>query len=329
MLICLEPPFSKSWIHHWNVTGISETKWFGQAVYQVEGYTILHSGRPVSDESPLPQNEGVSIVLHPASAAAWREAGKEWKAVSPRIVRARLKMSTEQSAGTRTPTYVTVVSVYAPTFRAPVEQKEQFYSDLQDTLDEVSEHDLLLMVGDFNARVGSTEQGGNGETWAGVRGAHGVGKMNEAGADLLSFCALNELTIMNTCFQKKNIHKFTWQHPGTKEWHCIDYVVMRQKQRRLCRDVGVVRSADCWTDHKLLCAKILMKVPHKPPAIKKRPRLAVSSLKDSKFRERYSNAVFSEVSQDWNEEASGERNWRTIKEGMRKAAEAILGQERR
>ena len=35
-----------------NVTGISETKWFGQAVYQVEGYTILHSGRPVPDESP-------------------------------------------------------------------------------------------------------------------------------------------------------------------------------------------------------------------------------------------------------------------------------------
>ena len=177
-----------------NVTGISETKWFGQAVYQVEGYTIIHSGRPVPDESPFRRNEGVAIVLDPALAAAWREAGEEWKAVSPRVVRARFKMGTEQSDGTRIPTYVTVISVYAPTFGAPVEEKETFYSDLQDTLDEVREQDLLMIVGDFNARVGSTEQGGCGGTWAGVRGVHGVGKMNEAGADLLSFCALNEPT---------------------------------------------------------------------------------------------------------------------------------------
>ena len=42
-----------------------------------------------------------------------------------------------------------------------------------------------------------------------------MGKMNGAGADLLSFCALNELTIMNTYLEKKEIHKFTWQHPGS------------------------------------------------------------------------------------------------------------------
>ena len=59
-------------------------------------------------------------------------------------------MSTGQSDGERALTYmyVTVVSVYAPTFRAPVEEK--FYSDLQESLDEVSEYDLLLLVGDFS-----------------------------------------------------------------------------------------------------------------------------------------------------------------------------------
>ena len=75
----------------------------------------------------------------------------------------------------------------------------------------------------------------------------------------------------------------------------------------LCHDVGVVRSADCWTDHKLLCAKLSMKVPHKPSASKIRPRFAVSCLEDSSVRERYSNAVMREVRQDWNQEASGER----------------------
>ncbi len=60
--------------------------------------------------------------------------------------------------------------------------------------------------------------------WDGVRGFHGVGKLNEAGEELLAFCAVNELAIMNTFFEKRSIYKHTWQHPGNKKWHCIDYV---------------------------------------------------------------------------------------------------------
>ena len=47
------------------------------------------------------------------------------------------------------------------------------------------------------------------------------------------------------------------------------------------------------------------------------------------MRERYSNAVLREVTQDWRQEASGERKWRVIKEGLTKAAETVLGQEKR
>jgi hypothetical protein len=153
--------------------------------------------------------------------------------------------------------------------------------------------------------------------------------MNDAGADLLSFCALNELTIMNTCFEKKEIHKFTWQHPRSKQWHCIDYVIMHQKQRRLCRDVGVIHSADCWTDPKLLCAKVMMIVTNKPSTSKTRPRFAVSSLKIPEVRERYSSVVLRETRRSWNQEACGEEKWKVIKDGMSRAATAVLGQEKR
>ena len=97
----------------------------------------------------------------------------------------------------------------------------------------------------------------------------------------------------------------------------------------MCRDVGVIRSADCWTDHKLLRAKISIKVPAKPSASKIRPRFAVSSLRDPKVRERYGNTVLREVTQNWRQEASGERKWTVIKEGLNKAAKAVLGQEKR
>ena len=194
------------------------------------------------------------------------------------------------------PVYVTMVSVYAPTFRASVEQKEQFFSDLQAKLDDVNEHDVLLLVGDFNARVGSSVRCEEDPAWDGVRGLHGVGKMNEAGEVLLSFCALNEMAIMNTYFQKKTSHKHTWQHPGSKKWHCIDFVIMRKNQRRLCNDVFVMRSVECWTDHKLLKAKLMLRGPPKPKKPVERKRFAVSRLSDEKTREQYRMCVEEAVS---------------------------------
>ena len=60
--------------------------------------------------------------------------------------------------------------------------------------------DLLLVMGDFNTRVGC---GGDPDpSWLGVRGMFGVGRLNENGEHLLSFCALNNLYIMNTMFAK-------------------------------------------------------------------------------------------------------------------------------
>ena len=130
------------------------------------------------------------------------------------------------------PTYATIISVYAPTHRSSQGKKDEFYADLQKSLDGVDRNDVLLLLGDFNARVGSNEKFTGMSSWDGVKGCHGVGKMNESGEALLSFCALNELVIMNTTFEKKDIHKYTWQHPGSKKWHCIDYVIMRQAQRK-------------------------------------------------------------------------------------------------
>ena len=102
------------------------------------------------------------------------------------------------------------------------------------TIDSVpEEEDVLIMVGDWNARVGNTERSDTDSEWEGVQGCHGVGKMNESGERFLSFCAMNSLSILNTYFQK-NIHKLTWQHPGNKQWHCIDYILMRQSRSATC-----------------------------------------------------------------------------------------------
>ena len=51
--------------------------------------------------------------------------------------------------------FVSVISVYAPTYNSPQEQKDEFYYDLQQAADSVPEDHLLLVLADFNVRVGS------------------------------------------------------------------------------------------------------------------------------------------------------------------------------
>ena len=75
------------------IAGIQETKWFGKDMWTAYGYTLLHSGRTLPDETdPQVRNEGVSILLDRHATKAWKNAGETWEAVSSRVVTARLKI---------------------------------------------------------------------------------------------------------------------------------------------------------------------------------------------------------------------------------------------
>ena len=119
-----------------NIIGISEIKWFGQEKYEVDGYVILHSGRPVpvGDEA-VERNEGVGIVLHSGMAKVWKDSGEVWKPVSSRIVYARIELPAT-SAGRIVA--LSIVSVYAPTHGASQDIKEKFYDELQGVVDSIS-----------------------------------------------------------------------------------------------------------------------------------------------------------------------------------------------
>ena len=222
---------------------------------------------------------------------------------------------------------MSVVSAYAPTAKAPHIVKAKFFEDLQDTLDHVPAGDILVVLGDFNARVGQRE--GDSDVWKEVRGRHGVGTCNEAGERLLEFCAVNGLTIMNTWFEKPQVHLATWKHPATKQPHMIDFVLMRKEQRRLCRDVRICRSACCWSDHHMARGKIQLQIPRKKKGNAHVP-LAVHALSSRDCRENFQQTLCQLLLQHphcVNDQT--EDNWERLKSSIVEAAEECLGRARK
>ena len=100
-----------------------------------------------------------------------------------------------------------VIKVYAPTNNAKEAEVEQFYEDLQDLLELTPKRDVLFIIGDWNAKVGSQET-------PGVTGKFGLGIRNEAGQRLIEFCQENTLVIANTLFQQHKRGLYTWTSSG-------------------------------------------------------------------------------------------------------------------
>ena len=89
---------------------------------------------------------------------------------------------------------ITVIQDYALTDNAEEAEVEWFYEDPQDLLELIPEKEVLFIIGDWNAKVGSQET-------PGVTSKFGLGVQNEAGQRLTEFCQENALVIANTLFQ--------------------------------------------------------------------------------------------------------------------------------
>ena len=100
------------------------------------------------------------------------------------------------------PFNITVIQVYALTSNAEEAEVEHFYEDLQDLLELTPKKDVLFIIGDWNAKLGSQET-------PGVMGKFGFGVQNEAGQRIILLCQENALVIANTLFQQHKRRLYT------------------------------------------------------------------------------------------------------------------------
>ena len=185
-----------------DILGISKLKWTGMGEFNSDDHYIYYCG-----QESLRRN-GVVIMVN--------------KIVQNAVLGCNLKndrMISVRFQGKQFNT--TMIQAYALTSNA--EEAEQFYKFyLQDRLKLTPKKDVLFIIGDWNAKVGSQET-------PGVTGKFGLGIRNEAGQRLTEFYQENALVIANTLFQQHKRRLCTWASPDGQHQNQIDYILRSQR----------------------------------------------------------------------------------------------------
>ena len=143
--------------------------------------------------------------------------------------------------------------MYAPSSNAEEAEIKLFYEDLQDLLELTPQKDVLFIIADLNAKVGSQET-------PGVTGKFDLGIQNEAGQRLIEFCQENALVIANTLLQQHRRRFYTWTSPDGQHQNQTDYILCNQRWRSSIQSKKTRPGADCGSDHELHITKFRLKL---------------------------------------------------------------------
>ena len=148
-----------------------------------------------------------------------------------------------------------MVQACAPTNDAMDEEKDEFYNQVQDTVSSCNRNDMIVVVGDWNAKVGN-----NNTNRKELIGKFGIGIMNDNEERLCDFCSANGFIISGTIFPYKDIHKLTWRSPDGRTVNQIDHVLVNGNMRTSILDTRVMIGADIYGEHYLVKTRIRLKL---------------------------------------------------------------------
>ena len=235
-----------------DILGVSETHWTKEIEESFEEgqHVILHSCR--RDDL---HRQGVAIVLSKEIAKCMTDYGL----ISERIMSVTLGLKDGP---------LTLFQVYAPDTSYSDVEIDMFYEQLQDRLNMIPRINKQIILGDFNAKIGH----GAYLNWPEIASRFSIGSANASGEILLQFCAMNDLSIMNTFYQHKNHRLVTWTSPDGKSQNQIDFFLIKQSGKSNIKNCRVYNSADIGSDHSLLLStcsfelqkhKVVKKIPRK------------------------------------------------------------------
>ena len=214
--------------YHLDIIGVSSTKRRGCGTVDLDGeWKLFYSG---ADPTSMSAQAGVGILTSPRLS----DCVSDWIPLGSRVCLLKLKVLDRS---------LCLLQVYAP---KATSEYQDFEDDVNDALLRVLPTESTVLMGDFNAHVGTDTN-----TWKGVIGKRGVTGLNYNGRYLLQLCCSNGLRIMNTFFQHKEVHKYTWYRPRCLK-SLIDFCIVSSDLFSDVLDVRVKRGAELSTDHHLV-----------------------------------------------------------------------------
>jgi Reverse transcriptase (RNA-dependent DNA polymerase)/Endonuclease-reverse transcriptase len=287
-----------------DVLGCSETKWKGEGTKQLrEGYKLWWSGG----------KEGRNGVGFVTNEKVTREV-IDVENINDRVIKLKMKIGKKN---------IEVIQVYAPQVGREKKEKDEFISQLENEMITSNSENILIM-GDFNAKVGEDRNG-----YEDVMGKNGYGRRDKEGEVLLDFCKRNGLFICNTNFKKmlkeEKVTRVSWD--GRNE-SVIDYIIVGKNMRKSVRDTKVLHKINLDTDHRLLASWIMKDRKWKRHKGKKKECMK-GKIKSWKLFEEEKRIEFKKkIEENFPKESelfTVEEEWNRYKKEVVKIAEEICG----
>ena len=145
--------------------------------------------------------------------------------------------------------------IHSPTAARDDNEIDEFYEQVNTAVRYCKSHEVNVIMGDWNAKVGSGRDGD-------VVGPFGLGDRNDRGNQFVEWCSNRDQIILNTWFQHHPRRLWTWKSPGDRVRNQIDYITVNKRYRNAVTQCRTYPGADCGRncDHVPVVAQIKVKL---------------------------------------------------------------------
>jgi len=250
-----------------DILGLAEVRWLKSGKLMSDDHMLIYSGETKDHKY------GVGMLLNKRVSKSYMAH----YAISSRILIVKLHCK---------PFDMTLVQVYAPTSSSTLEEIDAFYNDLEDAYNHCKSQDMVIIMGDLNAKVGKEQ-----DPLRVIVGPHGLGERNERGDLWTEWCTTHDQVIMNTWFQHHQRHLYTWKSPGDGVRNQIDYITINKRFRNAVTQVKSYPGADCGSDHNPIVATLRVKL-RKLQKQKSQPKLQTDLLRSkNEYRQKFRQGI--------------------------------------